>query len=63
MRLMQFRDAFPIVYAEDIERSVAFYGAAFGFQPRFRWPRRAYSRLPGTNGSVTSQTRTATRST
>jgi len=23
---------------EDVERSVAFYGAAFGFQPRFLWP-------------------------
>jgi lactoylglutathione lyase len=35
---MQFRDAFPIVYVQDVERSLAFYAAAFGFVPHFRWP-------------------------
>jgi lactoylglutathione lyase len=36
--MTSFRDAFPIVYVQDVERSVAFYAAAFGFVPRFRWP-------------------------
>jgi lactoylglutathione lyase len=35
---MPFGDAFPIVYVKDVERSVAFYSAAFGFAPHFRWP-------------------------
>ncbi len=33
-----FRTPFPIVYARDVERSVAFYCAAFGFEVTFRWP-------------------------
>ena len=35
---MSFREPFPIVYAENVERSVAFYCEAFGFEVTFRWP-------------------------
>jgi lactoylglutathione lyase len=33
-----FRTPFPIVYAQDVERSVDFYRDAFGFEVTFRWP-------------------------
>jgi catechol 2,3-dioxygenase-like lactoylglutathione lyase family enzyme len=33
-----FRDAFPIVYVTDVDRSAEFYIAAFGFEVGFRWP-------------------------
>jgi lactoylglutathione lyase len=33
-----FRDAFPIVYARDLPRSLLFYRDALGFEPRYRWP-------------------------
>jgi lactoylglutathione lyase len=33
-----FRDAFPIVYTEDVERLARFYVDAFGFEQAFRWP-------------------------
>ncbi len=35
---MTFREPFPIVYASAVERSVAFYCEAFGFEVAFRWP-------------------------
>jgi lactoylglutathione lyase len=33
-----FREAFPILYAADVDRTVAFYRDAFGFEVGFRWP-------------------------
>jgi len=33
-----YREAFPIVYAEDVERSIRFYGDLFGFEVVYRWP-------------------------
>jgi lactoylglutathione lyase len=33
-----FRTPFPIVYAQDVERSVRFYREAFQFELTFRWP-------------------------
>lgn len=33
-----FRDAFPIVYVEDVERSIRFYSECFGFEVGYRWP-------------------------
>ena len=33
-----FRDAFPIVYTRDLERSLAFYRDALGFMPGYRFP-------------------------
>jgi lactoylglutathione lyase len=33
-----FREAFPILYAADVDRAVAFYRNAFGFEIGFRWP-------------------------
>jgi lactoylglutathione lyase len=33
-----FREAFPIVYAEDPARSVRFYRDRFGFEVVHRWP-------------------------
>lgn len=35
---MKARDAFPILYVRDVERSEAFYREAFGFESAFRWP-------------------------
>ena len=32
-----FREAFPIVYVDDVERAIEFYGSAFGFEPTFHW--------------------------
>jgi lactoylglutathione lyase len=32
------REPFPILYAQDVERSAAFYEAAFGFERTFQWP-------------------------
>jgi lactoylglutathione lyase len=32
-----FREAFPIVYVDDVERAIEFYRSAFGFEPTFRW--------------------------
>jgi lactoylglutathione lyase len=34
----RFRDAFPILYVEDVDRSVDFYVSTFGFDVGFRWP-------------------------
>jgi lactoylglutathione lyase len=33
-----FRDPFPIVYAANVARSVAFYRDLLGFEPGYRWP-------------------------
>jgi lactoylglutathione lyase len=33
-----FRTPFPILYAQDVDRSVRFYCDAFGFELTFRWP-------------------------
>ena len=33
-----YREAFPIVYAEDVERSIRFYRDLFGFEVVYRWP-------------------------
>ena len=33
-----FRDAFPILYVEDVERSIRFYSECFGFELGYRWP-------------------------
>ncbi|MDQ3822450.1 MAG: VOC family protein [Actinomycetota bacterium] len=35
---MPFREAFPVVYAADVERSLAFYRDLFGFELVYRWP-------------------------
>jgi lactoylglutathione lyase len=35
---MRFREAFPILYTEDVERLARFYVQAFGFEQSFRWP-------------------------
>ena len=35
---MKAREAFPILYVQDVARSEAFYCHAFGFEPAFRWP-------------------------
>jgi lactoylglutathione lyase len=35
---MTFRDAFPILYTDDVERLARFYVEAFGFEQSFRWP-------------------------
>lgn len=32
-----FREAFPIVSVEDVDRAIEFYGSTFGFEPTFRW--------------------------
>jgi lactoylglutathione lyase len=32
------REPFPILYAQDVERSALFYEAAFGFERTFQWP-------------------------
>jgi predicted enzyme related to lactoylglutathione lyase len=34
-----FREAFPIVYVDDVERAIEFYGSAFGFERTFPWDR------------------------
>ena len=31
-----FREAFPIVYVDDVERAAAFYASTFGFEETFR---------------------------
>jgi lactoylglutathione lyase len=33
------REPFPIIYANDVEFSAAFYRDAFGFEQTFRWPK------------------------
>jgi catechol 2,3-dioxygenase-like lactoylglutathione lyase family enzyme len=33
-----FREPFPILHVSDVERSVALYIEAFGFELGFRWP-------------------------
>jgi lactoylglutathione lyase len=33
-----FREPFPILHVSDVERSVALYTEAFGFELAFRWP-------------------------
>jgi lactoylglutathione lyase len=35
---MSFRESFPIIYARDLEQSVAFYSEALGFEVTYRWP-------------------------
>jgi catechol 2,3-dioxygenase-like lactoylglutathione lyase family enzyme len=35
-----FREPFPILHVSDVERSVALYTEAFGFELGFRWPER-----------------------
>lgn len=46
-----FREAFPIIEADDVDSLVSFYVAAFGFEVGYRWPTRgrlqyAFLRLP-----------------
>ena len=36
--MTRFREAFPILYVDDVERSAAFYTSTFGFEVRYRWP-------------------------
>lgn len=36
--MTRFREAFPILYVDDVERSVAFYESVLGFELGFRWP-------------------------
>lgn len=33
-----FREPFPILYVEDVDRAVDFYCSVFGFEIGFRWP-------------------------
>lgn len=33
-----FKEPFPILYVEDVERAVEFYCSTFGFTASFRWP-------------------------
>jgi lactoylglutathione lyase len=33
-----FREPFPILHVSDVERAVALYTEAFGFEVTFRWP-------------------------
>jgi uncharacterized glyoxalase superfamily protein PhnB len=33
-----FREAFPILYAEDVAGAADFYCSALGFEPAYRWP-------------------------
>jgi catechol 2,3-dioxygenase-like lactoylglutathione lyase family enzyme len=33
-----FREPFPILHVSDVDRSVALYAKAFGFEIAFRWP-------------------------
>jgi lactoylglutathione lyase len=33
-----FRNAFPILYTNDVDRLARFYVEAFGCEPSFRWP-------------------------
>ena len=33
----RFREAFPILCVEDVERAIAFYGSTFGFEASYRW--------------------------
>ena len=33
-----FREPFPILHVRDVDRSVALYAEAFGFEIGFRWP-------------------------
>lgn len=35
---MKAHDAFPILYARDVERTASFYRDALGFELAFRWP-------------------------
>ena len=36
--MTSFRDAFPILYVEDVARAIDFYTSTLGFDVRFRWP-------------------------
>ena len=36
--MTSFREPFPILYADDVERAVEFYVSTFGFHVAFRWP-------------------------
>lgn len=38
MRLVSFRDAFPILAASSLERSLFFYQHLLGFELTYRWP-------------------------
>ena len=42
---MKAREPFPIIYAHDVERSAAFYEAAFGFERTFQWPAEGPARF------------------
>ena len=33
-----FREPFPIIYVEDVDRAVHFYEEGFGFDAKYRWP-------------------------
>ena len=36
--MTSFREAFPILYVEDVAEAIDFYETAFGFELGFRWP-------------------------
>ena len=36
--MSRFRDAFPILYADNVEGAVDFYVSMLGFEIKFRWP-------------------------
>jgi lactoylglutathione lyase len=36
--VIAFREAFPILYADDVQRTVDFYVSTLGFEVAFRWP-------------------------
>jgi uncharacterized glyoxalase superfamily protein PhnB len=40
-----FRDAFPILYVEDVQRAVDFYVSLLGFEVKFRWPEEGADEL------------------
>jgi lactoylglutathione lyase len=42
---MKAREPFPIIYAQDVERSSSFYCTAFGFEESFRWPQTGPARF------------------
>ncbi|MBA2463169.1 MAG: VOC family protein [Actinobacteria bacterium] len=33
----RFHGAFPILYVEDVEETIDFYGSTFGFEATYRW--------------------------
>jgi catechol 2,3-dioxygenase-like lactoylglutathione lyase family enzyme len=50
-------EPFPIIYAGDVDESVAFYVEAFGFEIGYRWPgegpiRFAHLKLPGDSRGI-----------